>query len=361
MTEQEAMARALTLARKGWGRVAPNPMVGAVLLKGGEVVAQGYHAEFGRDHAERAALAACQDPRGATCVVTLEPCAQHGKTPPCVDALIAAHVGRVVYAIADPHPVGRGGAQRLREAGIDVEGGVLAEAAAALNAAFLWSVCRAERPFVALKVATSLDGFIADSGGRSQWISGEEGRQFVHWLRAGYDAIGIGRATAERDDPRLTVRGSVTPRVTPTRIVFARSGRLPERLRLVRTARETPTVLLTEPAARDGAEAALAKTGVKVVAAEGLAQGLRALRDAGVGSILVEGGGTIAGALLAAGLVDRVYWLQAPIWLGQGTPAFPAQKAWPLGAAPRWVVTERRALGQDTLLVVDRELCLRGL
>lgn len=358
MTEQEAMARALTLARKGWGRVAPNPMVGAVLLQDGEVVGEGYHAEFGQPHAEQVALAACRDARGATCVVTLEPCAHHGKTPPCTDALIAAGVTRVVYGVADPDPEAGGGAVRLQEAGIDVMAGLCRDAAAALNAAFLWSRARPDRPFLALKLATSLDGLVADRAGRSRWLSSDDARQFVHWLRAGFDAIAVGRGTAERDDPQLTVRGPLAPRVMPRRVIVSRQGRLRRDLEVVRTAGEVPTILLTEPAAQGAAEAALAGTGVAVVAGEGLGGGLAALRAAGIRSILVEGGGELAGALLGAGLVDRLYWIQAALWLGEGVAAFSSGRAWPLGAAPRWAVTERLALGQDTLLVVDRELCL---
>ncbi|MDH5549941.1 MAG: bifunctional diaminohydroxyphosphoribosylaminopyrimidine deaminase/5-amino-6-(5-phosphoribosylamino)uracil reductase RibD, partial [Gemmatimonadota bacterium] len=221
MTDAEAMARALELARRGWGRVAPNPLVGAVLVREGRLLAEGYHAEFGGEHAEIRALGDCADPSGATCVVTLEPCAHHGKTPPCADALVAAGVARVVFALPDPDPVAGGGAARLRQAGIEVAEGVGRLDAAALNAPFLWSRLRPERPFVALKMATSLDGFVADRSGASQWISGPEAREYAHWLRAGFDAVAVGRGTAVADDPALTVRGSVAPRVAPTRVVFA--------------------------------------------------------------------------------------------------------------------------------------------
>src|SRR5574341_7085 len=185
MNELEAMNRALALAVEGWGRVSPNPLVGAVLLRDGRVVGEGYHAEFGGPHAEAAALAACPDPRGATCVVTLEPCAHHGKTPPCADALISAGVRRVVIALRDPHPEARGGVEVMRGAGLDIEVGCRQEAAAALNGSFLWSVVRPDRPFLALKIAASLDGVVADAEGRSQCISGDEAREYVHWLGAG--------------------------------------------------------------------------------------------------------------------------------------------------------------------------------
>ncbi|GBD33496.1 Riboflavin biosynthesis protein RibD [bacterium HR33] len=358
MTELEAMDRALELARKGWGRVSPNPMVGAVLLKDGRVVGEGYHAEFGGPHGEVAALESCSDPAGSTCVVTLEPCAHHGKTPPCAEALIRAGVRRVVAALRDPNPVARGGAEVLRSAGVEVEFGLRAREAAALNAAFLWNCVRGALPFVALKVATSLDGYLADYQGRSQWISGPEAREFVHWLRAGFDAIAVGRRTADSDDPLLTVRGDLVPRVAPRRIIFARSGRVRRDLRMVQSAREVPTWVVVGTAALPVAETELKGTGVEIIGVDGLRAALAELRRRGVGSLLVEGGATLASALLGEGLVDRLYWIQAPRWLGTGMPAFAPREPVPLDDAGSWVVTERRALGEDTLLVVDRSLCL---
>ncbi len=352
------MDRALALALRGWGRVSPNPLVGAVLLRDGQAIAEGFHAEFGGPHAEVAALAACPDPRGAPCVVNLEPCAHHGKTPPCADALVAAGVRRVVMALPDPHPEAGGGRKVLERAGVQVATGVRREAAAALNAAFLCGLARPDRPFVALKMATSLDGFIADAEGRSRWISGPEALDYVHWLRAGFDAIGVGRRTADTDDPRLTVRGPLLPRVTPRRVVFARSGRVRGDLTVVRTAKEVPTIVVTDPQHQEDVANRLSPAGVQVFGAEGVTAAMAALRDAGIGSLLVEGGSTIAAQLLAHGMVDRLYWIQAPLWLGSGMPAFGAREPVGLDGASPWVVTERRSLGRDSLLVVDRELCL---
>jgi len=358
--ERAAMERALDLARRGWGRVAPNPMVGAVVLTGDAVVAEGYHAEYGGPHAEVVALqAAGERARGATVVVNLEPCAHHGKTPPCTDAIVAAGVARVVAAIADPDPQARGGAAVLRAHGVTVSLGLLAEAAAALNAPFLFAREQAERPFVALKLATSIDGRIADAAGSSQWVSGEAAREHVHWLRAGFDAIAVGGTTALHDNPQLTVRGPVTPRRPPVRVVFDRRAMLNLGVQLVSTAREVPTWVMSSLDAPPSSVTQLERSGVRVFRPTTLRDGLRMLREAGIQSLLCEGGGALGARLLVDGLVDRLYWVQAPVWLGEGAvPAFPGVPPQPLAAAPRWTPVERRALGSDTLLVLDRRLCL---
>ncbi len=352
-SEAEAMARALALAWRGWGRVQPNPLVGAVVLRDGAIIAEGWHAEYGEAHAERAALAAAGErARGATLVVTLEPCAHQGKQPACTDAVVASGVRRVVAALTDPNPVARCGAERLRAAGIEVEIGLGAEAAAAQNAIFLHTLRNEVRPFVALKLATSLDGRIADARGASRWLSGPEAREWVQWLRAGYDAIGVGAGTARADNPSLTVRGPLPPRRPPLRVVFDRHAGLGVDSALALTAHELPTVVLVEPGVRGEA---LRAEGVEVIEGQGLAAQLAALRARGVASLLVEGGGRLAGALVEAGLVDRFYWLQCPCWLGDGgVPAFAGVPDASIAQAPRWRVVERRALGSDTLLVSDR-------
>ena len=360
--ERAAMQRALDLARRGWGRVAPNPLVGAVVLAGGGVVAEGYHAEYGGPHAEVVALeAAGARARGATLVVNLEPCAHHGKTPPCTEAIVAAGVARVVAAVSDPDPQARGGAGVLRAKGVIVSLGLLAEAAAARNAPFLFAREQAERPFVALKLATSIDGRIADAAGSSRWVSGEAAREYVHWLRAGFDAIAVGGMTALRDNPQLTVRGPVTPRHPPVRVVFDRRAMLNQTADLVKTAHDVPTWVMSSPDAPPASVSLLEQSGVRVFRPGSLADGLRALRAAGIESVLCEGGGALGAKLLVDGLVDRLYWVQAPVWLGEAAvPAFPGMAAAPLAAAPRWIPVERRALGPDTLLVLDRRICLPG-
>jgi diaminohydroxyphosphoribosylaminopyrimidine deaminase/5-amino-6-(5-phosphoribosylamino)uracil reductase len=350
------MTRALELAWRGWGRVQPNPLVGAVVVKDGAIVGEGWHAEYGGPHAETVALANAGDrARGAAMIATLEPCAHHGKQPPCAGALVAAGVRRLVAALADPNPVAAGGAARLRAAGVEVELGLLERAAAVQNAIFLHAHRDHTRPFVALKLATTLDGRIADANGNSRWISGPEARQFVHWLRAGFDAIAVGGVTARADDPSLTVRGPIQPRVAPLRVVFAADGDLPGSLALVKGAGTVPTVAVVSPSAKRSRLEPLEMAGVDLVRTPDLNGALRTLRERGVTSLLVEGGGRLAGALLAADLVDRFYWVQSPLWLGTGAvPAIAGLPTTHLEDAPRWSVSDRRALGDDTLLVMDR-------
>ncbi len=354
------MGRALDLAWRGWGRVPPNPLVGAVLLQGEKIVGEGWHAEYGSLHAEAAALAnAGPSSRGSTVVVTLEPCNHRAKQPPCSEALIAAGVKEVVAAVADPNPLAAGGTERLRAAGITVTLGLREEEARIQNATFFHRFRHPDRPFVALKLATTLDGRIADQGGRSRWISGNEARDYVHWLRAGFDAIGVGGHTATVDDASLTVRGSVEPRKPPVRVVFTRQGEIPGSLTLVKSARDIPTLLITESHRPSPRLAELQEAGVEVLWVTSLLEGLGLLKQRGVESILIEGGGRLAGSLLAQDLVDRYYWIQSPVWLGEtGIPAVAGLPGTTLVEAERWQVVERRILGQDTLLVADKEPCL---
>ena len=359
MNEREAMHRAIDLAWGGWGAVHPNPLVGAVVLSRGQPVGEGFHRRYGDVHAEVAALDnAGEGARDGTMVVTLEPCNHHGQQPPCTEAILAAGLSRLVYAVDDPNPVALGGAGLLRASGVEVIPGLMAQQAALQNASFLGRHRNTERPWIALKLATSVDGRIADRDGRSSWISGEEARAWVHWLRAGFDAIAVGAGTVRADDPLLTVRGSLTPRVPPTRIVFTRSGVVPSGSRVLATAHEVPTwVVAVGSGTPEKVESDAG--GVTVVPADSLDQALKVLRERGVGTILVEGGGLLAGALLARDLVDRFYWIQSPLWLGQqGRPAYGKLPSPSLGKASRWLVAERRALGQDTLLTMDRASCL---
>jgi len=351
------MERALALAWNGWGRVQPNPMVGAVVLREGEPVGEGFHAEFGAAHAEVAALgAAGAKAHGATLVVTLEPCRHHGKTPPCTAAIRAAGVERVVYAAADPNPQAGGGAAELFAAGVAIDRVPMEDEVRRQNASFFHGWRGTGRPFVALKLATSIDGRIADYTGRARWLSGEPARGWVQWLRAGFDAIAVGGRTARSDDPALTVRGPLEPRVTPRRIVFDRNGDITGAHKLIGSARETPVTVVAERAPDSHLVDEYEDAGVSSLLAADLREGLAALASEGVRSILVEGGGRLAARLLAEGLVDRFYWVQCPLFLGDsGVPAFAGLPSELLEQVFRWAVAERRPLGDDTLLVLDRE------
>lgn len=356
MDDRAAMQRALDLAWNGWGRVGPNPLVGALVLRGGEVVGEGCHAEFGGPHGEVVALReAGERARGADLVVTLEPCRHSGKTPPCTDAIVQTGIRRVVFGAADVDPAARGGAAVLRGHGLAVDAGLMADDVRRQNALFFHRHAVPERPFVALKLAQSLDGRSADRERRSQWITGPLARAHVHWLRAGFDAIAVAAGTALADDPALTVRGSIVPRTPPLRVLFDRRGEVPVTARLLATARETPTLVVAGSGLAAEHQRAVEATGAALLVADDYAAALAALRSRGVAGLFVEGGGVLAGRLLAADLVDRVYAFVAPVLLGaEAVPALGAFVGGELAEARRWTVVERRALGDDHLFVLDR-------
>jgi diaminohydroxyphosphoribosylaminopyrimidine deaminase/5-amino-6-(5-phosphoribosylamino)uracil reductase len=345
------MRRALDLARRGWGRTAPNPMVGAVIVRDGVIVGEGYHELYGADHAEVNALSAAGPrARGAIVYVTLEPCTHTGHTPPCVDALVSAGVGRVVIAIRDPHPVARGGVERLTAAGIETTIGVEHALAHELNAAFFHSLA-SDRPWVTLKFAMSLDGAVADGTGAPGRLTCDAARQEVHRLRAGHDAIAVGIETALIDDPLLTVRYADAPRTPPLRVVFDRQARLPLASQLVNTIREGPVVVVASTPDRERA-AHLSAAGVHVLVAPTIGDALVQLRGMGIRSLLLEGGPRLAGSFLAAAVVNRVVIFQAPVILGAGAkPAFAFAPAATLAAAPHFPVVERRPVGEDMMTV----------
>lgn len=345
------MRRALTLAERGWGQTAPNPMVGAVVVRDGIVVGEGWHTRYGAPHAEVEALrTAGEGARGATVYVTLEPCDHHGKTPPCTQALLAAGVAAVVVAMKDPNPVAEGGAAHLREARVLVTFGVEEEAARELNAVFLHGFASA-RPFVQLKLALSLDGALTDYTRKRAWLTGEAARRQVHHLRAGSDAVAIGIGTARADDPTLTVRGVAAPRVAPARIVFDTSAQLPLTSRLVLTAREQRTMVVCW--APDPAHAAaLEHAGVTLIHAASVADALVQLRAEGIGSILVEGGAALATSLIEDELVDRLIIFRAPLILGKDAlGAFAGLRSSTIGTAPRWRLVDARRFGDDEMTV----------
>lgn len=358
--DQRWMRRALELAPRGWGRTSPNPMVGCVIVRDGAVAGEGWHHEYGGPHAEVEALRhAAGAARGATAYVTLEPCSHHGKTPPCTDALVAAGVSRVVFAASDPNAKAAGGAAVLRGAGIGVVVGVEEQAARDQNAVFFHahSPASERRPFIALKLAMSADAKIADREGGAKWITGDEARAETHRLRAGFDAVAVGIGTALADDPLLTVRGGVTPRIPPTRVVFDRGLRLPLGSTLARTAAETPVIAVTADDASAERAARLEAAGVRVLRSQkGLAGMLETLRQAGLRSMFVEGGAGLASEFLRTDAVDRLYLFQAPLFLGpEGLSPFALIESPPIAAAARWRRIDTQAFGADTLVTLARE------
>ena len=346
------MRRALSLAERGWGQTAPNPMVGAVVVRDGIVVGEGWHTRFGAPHAEIEALRAAGDAaRGATMVVTLEPCNHQGLTPPCTDALVAAGIRRVVAATADPNPLAQGGAARLREQGVEVHIGVEEAAARELNASYFHAQA-SPRSFVQLKLALSLDGALTDYTRQRGWLTREAARREVHRLRAGADGIAVGIGTVRADDPLLTVRDvAAAPRILPARIVFDTSARLPLTSKLVQTVREQPTIVVCW--APDPAHAAaLEHAGVTLVHAASLADALVALRDAGIRTLLVEGGAALASSFLQEALVDRLIIFRAPLILGgSALNAFAGLLPVTIGEARRWRVIDARRFGDDEMTV----------
>src|SRR2546428_10616606 len=304
------MTRALELAAKGVGQVSPGPLVGCVIVDPkGEIVGEGFYVYDRLKHAETLALEqAAIRARGATAYVSLEPHAHHGRTPPCTEALIKAGIKRVVAPIEDPNPQvsGRGFAH-LRKAGIEVCMGLMADEASRLNEAYIHFM-RKGRPFVHLKMAVSLDGKVATRTGDSRWITGEGARARAHELRHQYDAILVGSGTVLADDPLLTDRSGRPRRRPLLRVILDDRLRLPNDYQVSQTAREQPVLLFTSSDAEPSSE--LKELGVEMVRIEGGARNLLAmmkeLAAREIQSVLVEGGGTLAGALMDAGLIDKV-------------------------------------------------------
>jgi diaminohydroxyphosphoribosylaminopyrimidine deaminase/5-amino-6-(5-phosphoribosylamino)uracil reductase len=351
MNHAALMRRALDLARQGWGHTAPNPMVGAVVATGGEIVGEGFHAQYGGPHAEVLALrAAGERARGASVIVSLEPCAHVGKTPPCVDALIAAGVARDVPPVRVPSPIAHGGIERLRAAGIGVDLGIEREASIELNAPF-FHAHGSDRPWITLKLALSADGAIADSTRRRRQLTGPEAQRYVHYLRAGSDAIAVGVDTVIADDPSLTVRDARPPRVPPRRVVFDSTLRIPLDATLVRTANDVPTIIVARHPVRERLDQLMA-AGPRVLVASDLRAALVDLRSAGVRSLLVEGGARLAGSLLSEDLVDRLVIFQTPILLGEGAlQAFAFAPGDVTARVEQASALERREFGDDVMTV----------
>jgi diaminohydroxyphosphoribosylaminopyrimidine deaminase / 5-amino-6-(5-phosphoribosylamino)uracil reductase len=354
--DRRFMGRANELALRGWGRTYPNPLVGAVVVRDGAEVGAGWHAEYGGVHAEVMALgAAGVAARGATLYVTLEPCTHSGKQPPCVDAILAAGITRVVIAASDVNPAAAGGAALLRTRGLTVDVGLLERPATRRNFRFVHRFESTGRPFVAVKLAVSMDGMIADATGRARWLSNEAAQTWVHWLRAGFGAIAIGARSAIADDARLTIRGELQPRLASARVIFDRSGQLPATHPVFADKATGPVVVVVGADAADASRAALRNTVAEIVVADELPAALGQLRGRGVDSLLVEGGGRLAGALLRAGAVDRIYQIQCPLWLGTGTPAWTGLGTPAIASAIRWHVTDVTRFGVSGDVLMELE------
>jgi diaminohydroxyphosphoribosylaminopyrimidine deaminase/5-amino-6-(5-phosphoribosylamino)uracil reductase len=326
-TDREHLRHALELAERGRGRVSPNPLVGAVVVRDGEGIGEGWHAELGELHAERAALADCakrgNDPAGATMYVTLEPCAHQGRQPPCVEAILEAGIARVVIASDDPSEKSAGrGPGILRDGGVEVEFAVGEEASAArlLNQPFR-KHARTGLPLVTLKLAMSLDGQTATPAGSSPWISSEQSRELVQHWRAESDAIAVGIGTVLADDPLLTARGPNARQ--PLRVVFDRQARLPLDSQLLQTLDQSPVLVVVTPEAD---ASPLRDAGAEVLTADGIEAALAELGRRGITSLFLEGGQTLAAAFADGGQIDEARVFVAPVLLAGGKRTEPVDR-----------------------------------
>ncbi|WP_063721480.1 bifunctional diaminohydroxyphosphoribosylaminopyrimidine deaminase/5-amino-6-(5-phosphoribosylamino)uracil reductase RibD [Rivularia sp. PCC 7116] len=348
------MRRCLELARRGLGRTSPNPMVGAVIVKNGEIIGEGFHPRAGEPHAEVFALKAAGDnARGATIYVSLEPCNHHGRTPPCSEALVAAGVVKVVVGMVDPNPlVAGGGIQRLQEAGIEVVSGVEEEACRKLNEGFIHRILY-KQPLGILKYAMTLDGKIATTTGHSAWVTNQDARTVVRQLRAGSDAVIVGGNTVRQDNPRLTSR--LAGAHNPLRVVMSRTLDLPREAHLWQT-QESPTLVLTELGAKPDLQENLRKQGVKVVELSPLTpeKAMAYLYDLGFCSVLWECGGILAANAIAQGAVQKVLAFIAPkIIGGSNAPT-------PVGDLGLTTMTQALSLERVEMRIVGSDCLVEG-
>ncbi len=365
--DRRLMAQALRLARRAEGRTAPNPPVGAVVVKAGRIVGQGFHAAAGMPHAEVVALdQAGKKAKNATIYVTLEPCNHHGRTPPCTERILASGVSRVVVGSLDPNPnVAGGGIERLKRAGLEVEAGVLADRCDALLAPFAKHAATG-RPWVTLKMAASLDGKIAVGPGKSQWLTGSQAKAWAHRLRNVCEAILVGRGTVEIDDPALTTRLARRKGQNPLRVVLDSKLALDPEAKVVTGPRDGGPaggglLVLTRKDAPAHKARALEAAGAEVVglpAGEGgldLEAVLDELGRRGVMRLMVEGGPSVAGRMIRAGLIDEVYLIFAPLLIGgESAPSL-------LGGPSADDLTQALGLGKIEFRRLGRDLLVHGL
>lgn len=358
MTYEELMRQALRLAKKGVGKTSPNPAVGSVIVKGGRVIGSGWHRKAGGPHAEIEALRdAGAAAKGAELVVTLEPCCHFGRTPPCTGAIISSGVRKVIIGAPDPNPKVSGkGASALREAGVEVVEGVLSRECSSINEAYNKFITTG-LPFVTLKLAASLDGRIAALGGESKWITSPESRRAVHRMRAASDAVMVGAETALKDDPELTVR--LARGADPVRVVLDSSMRLPVTSRVFAGAREGKAglIIFTSGDAEEKRVRRAVEAGAEIIrlpSSKGglsLKKALRALGAAGLTSVLVEGGGTLAASFLKEGLVDSLVVFYGPMVIGgDGLAMVAPLSLGRLKDCPRFTDVRARKSGEDVVV-----------
>jgi len=351
------MHHALALATRGLGRTMPNPSVGCVIVRDGQIVGRGWTADGGRPHAETIALKqAGEKAQGATMYVTLEPCAHEGKTPPCVDAIIEAGVSKVVIACEDPDPrVAGKGIKKLRFAKLEYDVGLCGAEAMFMNQGFFLRNIE-KRPLVSVKLASSLDGRIATKTGQSQWITGEEARGFTHLVRAKYDAILTGIGTVIADNPLLSCRVPGLERISPIRMVWDRNLRLQTNTQLVQTAPKIPLWVITAQTPEHPQWGALKAHGARLISLPQLAQKddvkplLKLLAEEGITRLLVEAGPTLTSSFLRQRMYDRLYWFRAPSLIGgDGKPAVEPLNVAAITAMHPLHLLSRRPLGDDVI------------
>lgn len=353
------MERALALAARGRGTTTPNPMVGAVIVKDGRIIGEGYHIRAGEGHAEVNAFKnAAEDVTGATMYVTLEPCSHYGKTPPCADKIVEKKIGRVVVGALDPNPLVAGrGIEKIRNAGIPVVTGVLAEESIALNEVFMKYIVT-KRPFVVLKAAMSLDGKIATADGESQWISCETSREEVHRLRHELTGIMAGIGTVLADDPMLNCR--IPGGKQPVRIIVDSHLSIPENSKLAGSAREFPLVVASVEKADASKKARLEVMGAKVIEIPANQDGhvdlnalMERLGEMKIDSILLEGGGRLAEGALKAGIVDKVQFYIAPVLIGGEGAKTPVEGRGIETLSQAWHISDWKAetIGDDLKII----------
>lgn len=359
--DEKYMAMAIELAKKGYGYTAPNPVVGAVIVKDGCMIGQGYHEKYGEPHAERNALASCtQSPKGATIYVTLEPCCHHGKQPPCTEAILQAGISRVVTGSGDPNPlVGGKGIQILKDHGIQVREHVMKEKCDALNQAFFHYI-QTGRPYVTMKYAMTIDGKIAAYTGASKWVTGEEARHHVHEQRKKNTAIMVGIGTVLADDPMLNCR--IEGGRDPVRIICDTHLKMPVTSKIVKTAKDIPTIIACCTADEE-LQRPYREAGCKILLTEkkmnhiDLEQLMEQLGKEKIDSILLEGGGTLNWAALNAGIVQKIQAYIAPKIFGGTTAKTPVEGIGIEVPDQAFLIKNRtiRLLGEDLLVEGDVE------